>query len=259
MCLIFISINNHPTYKLIIAANRDEFYNRKTAAADFWEDKPNILGGRDLEACGTWMAMTKIGRIGMITNYRDPQNINPKAPSRGELVSDYLEKGTHGLSYLNSIELKAKDYNGFNLIVGTQDELWYLSNYKKGIEKLKPGLFGLSNHLLETPWPKIIRGKEKLAPLLKEKTIDTKNVFEVLCDSQQAIDENLPNTGIGLERERMLSSMFIKSPNYGSRCSTVVLIDCQNQVQLTERVYDLTSFDYTTRNFNFQLEKNNLE
>jgi uncharacterized protein with NRDE domain len=259
MCLIFISINNHPTYKLIIAANRDEFYNRKTAAADFWEDKPHILGGRDLEACGTWMAMTKTGKIGMITNYRDPQNINPKAPSRGELVSDYLEKDTHGLSYLNLIEPKANEYNGFNLIVGTEDELWYLSNYKKGIEKLKPGLHGLSNHLLETPWPKIIRGKEKLAPLLKEKKIDTKNVFEVLYDSRQAIDENLPNTGIGLERERMLSSMFIKSPNYGSRCSTVVLIDHQNQVQLTERVYDLTSFDYTTRDFNFQLEKNNFE
>lgn len=259
MCLIFISINNHPTYKLIIAANRDEFYNRKTAAAGFWEDKPNILGGRDLEACGTWMAMTKTGRIGMITNYRDPQNINPKAPSRGELVSDYLENGIHGLSYLNSIEPKAKEYNGFNLIVGTQDELWYLSNYKNGIDKLKPGFYGLSNHLLETPWPKIIRGKEILAPLLKEKTIDAKKVFEVLCDSQQAMDENLPNTGIGVERERMLSSMFIKSPNYGSRCSTVVLIDHQNQVQLTERVYDLTSFDYNTRDFNFQLEKNNLE
>ncbi len=259
MCLIFISINNHPTHKLIIAANRDEFYSRKTAAAGFWEDKPQILGGRDLEACGTWMAMTKTGRIGMITNYRDPQNINPKAPSRGELVSDYLENGIHGLSYLNAIETKARDYNGFNLIVGTQDELWYLSNYKNGIDKLKPGFYGLSNHLLETPWPKIIRGKEILAPLLKEKTIDIKNIFEVLYDSQQAMDENLPNTGIGLERERMLSSMFIKSPNYGSRCSTVVLIDYQNQVQLTERVYDLATFDYTTRDFNFRLEKNNFE
>ncbi len=259
MCLIFISINNHPTYKLIIAANRDEFYNRKTAAADFWEDKPQILGGRDLEASGTWMAMTKTGRIGMITNYRDPQNINPFAPSRGELVSNYLENGVQGLSYLNSIESKAKEYNGFNLIVGTQDELWYLSNYKNGIDKLEPGLYGLSNHLLETPWPKIIRGKEKLAPLLKERIIDAKNVFEILYDGEQAMDENLPNTGIGLEKERMLSSMFIKSPNYGSRCSTVVLIDHRNQVQLTERVYDLASFDYTTRDFNFRLEKSNVK
>ncbi len=259
MCLIFISINNHPTYKLIIAANRDEFYNRKTAAADFWEDKPQILGGRDLEACGTWMAMTKTGRIGMITNYRDPQNINPSAPSRGELVSNYLENGAQGLSYLNSIESKAKEYNGFNLIVGTQDELWYFSNYKNGIDKLEPGLYGLSNHLLETPWPKIIRGKKKLAPLLKERIIDAKNVFEILYDAQQAMDENLPNTGIGLEKERMLSSMFIKSPNYGSRCSTVVLIDHRNQVQLKERVYDLASFDYTTRDFNFRLEKSNVK
>ena len=195
----------------------------------------------------------------MITNYRDPQNINPSAPSRGELVSNYLENGVQGLSYLNSIESKAKEYNGFNLIVGTQDELWYLSNYKNGIDKLEPGLYGLSNHLLETLWPKIIRGKEKLAPLLKERIIDAKNVFEILYDGEQAMDENLPNTGIGLEKERMLSSMFIKSPNYGSRCSTVVLIDHRNQVQLTERVYDLASFDYTTRDFNFRLEKSNVK
>lgn len=255
MCLIFISINNHPTYKLIIAANRDEFYNRKTAAAHFWEDKPLILGGRDLEACGTWMAITKTGRVGMITNYRDPQNINPKAPSRGELVTHYLENEFHGLSYLNAIEAKAKEYNGFNLIVGNGDELWYLSNYKKGIEKLKPGLYGLSNHLLETPWPKVKRGKERLVPVLNEKKINVENVFDVLYDSQQAKDENLPDTGIGLERERMLSSMFIKSPNYGSRCSTVVLIDHQNNIQLSERVYDLSSFEYTTRDFDFQVEK----
>jgi len=253
MCLIFISLNNHPAYKLIIAANRDEFYNRKTAAADFWEDKPYILGGRDLEACGTWMAMTKTGRIGMITNYRDPQNINPKAPSRGELVSDYLDKGGDGLSYLNSIESKAGEYNGFNLIVGTEGELWYLSNYKKGIQKLESGFYGLSNHLLETPWPKVIRGKEKLAPLLKKNTIDANDLFEILYDSQKAIDESLPNTGIGLERERTLSSMFIKSPNYGSRCSTVVTVDRNDNVEFSERVYDLTTFEHKTQIFKFAI------
>ena len=256
MCLIFISINNHPNYKLIVAANRDEFYQRKTEPAGFWSDRPEILGGRDLEACGTWMAMTKSGRIGMITNYRDPQHINPKAPSRGELVSDYLSGSATGESYLTDIEPGADKYNGFNLVVGNQDELWYLSNYKKGIEKIKPGLYGLSNHLLETPWPKVVRGKKMLAPVLRKKTINATDLFSVLYDPQQASDDQLPNTGIGVERERVLSSMFIKSPNYGSRCSTVVLVDHHNEVQFSERVYDLESFDFTSRDFRFELISN---
>ena len=253
MCLIFFSLKQHPDYKLIVAANRDEFYNRKTDAADFWKDQPNIVGGRDLEANGTWLGMTTSGKISMLTNYRDPKNINPAAPSRGQLVSDYLEQDIAPEDYLKKIEPKAVSYNGFNLLTGNSEEFYYLSNYKTGIDKITSGLHGLSNHLLETPWPKVARGKQKLEHLLGSKNISSLQLFEFLYDENRAADDQLPDTGIGLERERALSSMFIKSPNYGSRCSTVILIDQQNNVEFSERVYDLVSFEYTTRTFEFKI------
>ena len=255
MCLIFFSIKRHSTYKLIIAANRDEFYNRQTAAADFWKDYPNIVGGRDLKANGTWMGMSKSGKISMLTNYRDPKNINPDAPSRGQLVSDYLEQNIASEDYLKSLESKAGVYNGFNLLVGNSEGFYYLSNYKTGINKVTNGLYGLSNHLLETPWPKVEKGKQKLELLLKSESITSQKLFEFLYDGERATDDQLPDTGIGLERERALSSMFIKSPGYGSRCSTVILIDQENTVEFSERVYDLSTFEYTTKTFRFRIEK----
>lgn len=253
MCLIFISLQNHPTYKLVVAANRDEFYQRKTAAASFWSDHPNILGGRDLEASGTWMAMDTGGKISMVTNYRDPLNINPKAPSRGQLVSDYLLNGSAPNEYLKSVDQNGKTYNGFNLIVGSGDELYYYSNYKGAIEKIQPGLHGLSNHLLDTPWPKVEQGRKKMKDILASTDIDPTKLFDLLYDDRTAPDEKLPDTGVGLERERMLSSMFIKSPNYGTRCSTVVMIDQANNVYFSERVYDLSTFEYSSHVFEFKI------
>lgn len=253
MCLIFLSYRNHQTYKLIIAANRDEFYQRKTAPASFWVDQPNILGGRDLEASGTWMAMNKNGKISMVTNYRDPLNINPNAPSRGQLVSDYLLNGFHPKEYLKSVEANGKAYNGFNLVVGSSDELFYYSNYKRAIEEIQPGLHGLSNQLLNAPWPKVIHGKEKMKVLLASAETDPIKLFDLLYDDSKAPDEKLPETGVGLERERMLSSMFIKSPNYGTRCSTVVMIDHANNVYFSERVYDLNTFAYSSNVFKFKI------
>jgi uncharacterized protein with NRDE domain len=253
MCLIFLSINQHPNYKLVIAGNRDEFYNRKTATAQFWNDYQHIIGGRDLEAGGTWLAMTKQGKIGMVTNYRDPQNIDPKAPSRGHLVSDFLVRGESADQYLENISSNGKKYNGFNLIVGHSSELWYHSNYKQGIEKLLPGFYGLSNHLLDISWPKVLRGKEKIKPILDNTFIDPEALFEILYDDQTAEDTLLPKTGLTLERERALSSMFIKTEGYGSRCSTVILIDKNDHVFFAERVYDFNTFDYTTETFRFTL------
>lgn len=253
MCLIFFSLHAHPTYKLIVAGNRDEFYNRNTAPAAYWEDHPEILGGRDLEACGTWMAMTRTGKISFVTNFRDPKNINPKAPSRGQLVSDYLEGDRSPHDYISAVEKKAKDYNGFNLVTGNVEELYYLSNYGNGVEKIQSGFHGLSNHLLETPWPKVTRGKEKLRPLLAKTWIDPEELLDALYDDYPAPDARLPDTGVGLERERVLSSMFIKSPGYGSRCSTVVLVDFSDNVVFLERTYDTTTFQYATRTFEFKV------
>lgn len=253
MCLIFLSLNNHPSYKLIVAANRDEFYQRQTAPADFWADQPNIVGGRDLEASGTWMGMNKNGRISMVTNYRDLKNLKQQAPSRGALVSDYLIGEELPETYLKKIEPQASAYNGFNLLVGDSHSLYYLSNYKEGVHRLESGIYGLSNALLDTPWPKVERGKQNFEQVIKHSVIDANQLFELLRDEQRSPDEKLPDTGVGLERERMLSSMFIKSPNYGTRCSTVLLVDKQHQVTYMERVYDLQTFDFTTRTFTFSL------
>ena len=253
MCLIFISFQEHPSYKLIVAANRDEFHRRKTAAADFWKDYPNILGGRDLEANGTWLGVSRSGKISLLTNYRDPQHINPIAPSRGHLVSDFLEDNVAAEPYMKAVESRGKQYNGYNLVAGTADELWYHSNYAPGTQSIAPGLHGLSNHLLDTPWPKVERGKQLLEPILKQKRIEPSEIFEFLYDDHVAPDNQLPDTGVGLERERALSSMFIKSPDYGSRCSTVVLIDHQNHLLFSERVYDLSTFQFATKDFEFDI------
>ncbi|HET9054298.1 MAG TPA: NRDE family protein [Cyclobacteriaceae bacterium] len=253
MCLIFLSVQEHPQYKLIIAANRDEFYQRKTAAADYWQDHPEILGGRDLQAQGTWLAMNKNGRVAMVTNYRDLRNIKPAAPSRGALVTDYLLDTESPERYLNRVAEKDRDYNGFNVIAGNPEELWYHSNYKQGVYKLPPGLHGLSNHLLNTPWPKVERGLDKMKKILSSKNVSTDELFAVLFDDVVAADNNLPDTGVGLEWERVLSSMFIKSPGYGTRCSTVVLVDKNNNVRFSERVYDLQTFTHTQKDFDFEI------
>ena len=253
MCLIFLSLDNHPTYKLIIAANRDEFYDRKTAAAEFWVDHPEVLGGRDLEANGTWMGMTRAGKISLLTNYRDPKNINPSAPSRGRLVSDYLEMDLRANDYLKKIEVEGSQYNGFNLLAGTVNDLWYFSNYAKGIVKMERGLHGLSNHLMDTPWPKVLWGKEKIQTILQRTVIHPEMLFDFLYNDRRAPDDQLPDTGIGMERERALSSMFIKYPNYGSRCSTTVLVDRHDNVLFAERVYDLVTFDFSTKTFEFRI------
>jgi uncharacterized protein with NRDE domain len=253
MCLIFLSLGQHPRYKLVVAANRDEFYARRTAPATFWSDAPYILGGRDLEAGGTWMGITKQGRISLITNYRDPQHIDPAAPSRGKLVSDFLHGKESPEAYLKNIASSGIAYNGFNLLVGNAESLWYYSNYRDGIDQITPGLHGLSNHLLETPWPKVVRGKQKMTAILQHTNITEEELLALLYDNTLADDAQLPDTGVGLERERMLSSMFIKSPHYGTRCSTIVLIDHNNRVTFAERTYNTQTFQHTTQNFTFTL------
>jgi uncharacterized protein with NRDE domain len=260
MCLIVFSLNHHPDYKLIVAANRDEFYARKTAPASFWPGQPSILGGRDLEACanekscGTWLGITRSGRIGMLTNYRDPANIDPQAPSRGRLVSDFLAGSADPLDYLKDVVLRAGQYNGFNLVAGDPNRLLYYSNYGQDIRTLEAGLYGLSNHLLETPWPKVQRAKLRIGNLMKQPVPDPEALLSALFDDETAPDDQLPDTGVGIERERMLSSVFIKSPSYGSRCSTVVMVDKSNRAFFAERVYDVSDFSYTTNSFEFEIE-----
>lgn len=253
MCLIFLSLNAHPDYKLIIAGNRDEFYQRQTSPAHFWDDHPDLLAGRDLEAGGTWMGITKQGKISLVTNYRDLYNLKTDAPSRGHLVTNYLLNGDKPGDYLNTLTETGSVYNGFNLIAGYPDELHYYSNYKDDFEKIPDGMHGLSNHLLNTPWPKVERGLTKFRSIIQGRKLDIPELFDVLYDERLASDDQLPDTGIGLERERMLSPMFIKSPGYGSRSSTIITVDRNNAVLFSERVYDLQTFEYYTQTYEFTL------
>lgn len=253
MCLIFIALKHHPNCKLIVAANRDEFYARETAPASYWNDHPQILGGRDLEAMGTWLGITKAGRLCMVTNFRDLRNIRSNAPSRGKLVTDFLLEKVSAEAYLSKVESRAKQYNGFSLIAGTVDSLYYLSNYREGIIQLNSGLFGLSNHLLETPWPKVERGKYAIQELLRAPTVDKEDLFKVLSDETMGTDDQLPDTGVGPELERMLSPAFITSENYGTRSSTVIVVDYDNHVAFHERVYDPTTKKFSDQSFQFTI------
>ncbi|MEQ8242194.1 NRDE family protein [Fulvivirga sp.] len=247
MCLILFAHNAHPKYKLIVAANRDEFYERPTKPADYWEEHPDILAGRDLEAGGTWLGITKQGRLSLLTNYRDLKNIKSDAPSRGHLVSDFLKNSNiDGKEYLKGISAKGELYNGFNIICGDWNDLHYYGNYQKGVHKIESGVHGLSNALLDTQWPKVAKGTENLKAVMNQDEIDADQLFELLYDDQTAADNQLPHTGVGYEREKMLSPLFIKSDRYGSRCSTVLLVDKNDKVTFVERTYNTSDFTFET-------------
>jgi uncharacterized protein with NRDE domain len=237
MCLILLAHKIHPDYPLVLAANRDENYSRPTAPAAFWDDHPQIYGGRDLEQGGTWLGITRSGRVAAVTNFRDGLAAkSSSARSRGELVSDFLRGSLPGADYIEKIGRETRFYNGFNLIAGDLHALHYLSNRGGHATAIAPGIHGLSNHLLDTPWPKVERGKKVLAGLLQHETQDMiDGLFAVLSDRAIAPDDALPDTGVGMPRERVLSPAFIISPAYGTRSSTVVLVDRHGQVVFIER------------------------
>ena len=253
MCLIVFAYKYHSNYKLIIGANRDEFYNRPATKAHFWKNYSDILAGQDLVAKGTWMGVSRNGKLSLITNYRDIKNIKPNAPSRGHLVSDYLKKDVNPKDYLEQLDSIGHVYNGFNLILGNQDDLWYYSNQKRKIYRLGTGLYGLSNALLDTSWPKVDNGKQKLEVLIAKNNITAEAIFDALFDDETAADKDLPETGLDYEQEKAISSMFIKTGGYGTRCSTVLLIDNENNLTFIERTFNLQDFSFQSKSFEFSI------
>lgn len=237
MCLIFFSYNIHPEYRLIVAANRDEFYNRPTKPLDFWEDEPDILAGRDLKGMGTWMGITRSNRFAAITNFRDPLSQKPDAPSRGLLVSRFLSTDVSPEQYFETVRASRHEYNGFNLLIGDASSLFYYSNKSGDIQQINPGFYGLSNHLLDTPWHKVEKGKAALKSLFAEKEINIEAVLSVLNDKECPADDLLPDTGVGLTWERILSPIFVSSECYGTRSSSVVLLHRTGEISFTERTF----------------------
>ena len=254
MCLMLFSYRSHPVYPLILAANRDEFYERPTAQASFLEEFPDMLTGRDLKDGGTWLGITKTGRMAAITNFRDISNLKSDAPSRGGLVSEFLRGGENPGEYIQNIRQVFDGYNGFNLILGDRSGLFYVSNAGGVFHEISPGVHGLSNHLLDTPWPKVEQGKKLLDSLISS-TINPPldEIFYILADTSRPDDGYLPDTGIGLEWERLLSSIFIQSEIYGTRSSSVIFVDRENNVTFTERTFVSGPGKYKTVEFRFRM------
>ncbi|UCH65026.1 MAG: NRDE family protein [Ignavibacterium sp.] len=256
MCLVVFAHNSHPNYKFIFAANRDEFYDRPTEQADFWKDRPDLLAGKDLKGGGTWMGITKAGKFAAITNYRDLYNIKEDAPTRGLLVTDYLLGDQSSEDYYDSLKKDLSDYNGFNLILGDLNNLYFFSTHADGLRKINTGVHGLSNAVLDTPWPKVEKSKKHFLKLMQHEELHAWELLSLLSDTRKAKEKDLPDTGVGIEWEKVLSSVFIQSPNYGTRCSTAVLIDNNNNVRFAEKTFFGNQGAFSNKDYNFTIEEN---
>lgn len=238
MCLILIAWRAHPDYPLVVAANRDEFFARPSAAAAFWSEAPQVLAGRDLEAGGTWLGASREQRFAALTNYREGGRPAADARSRGALVADFLTGDASPAAYLAQVAARSADYNGFNLFVADDQRLAYYANRGNDQPRwLNPGIYGLSNHLLDTPWPKLATAKARFAAALAELPKQAP-FFDLLADQEIVADAQLPETGVPLEWERILSAVFVRCGNYGTRASTLLTRHRQGLTTLIERSFD---------------------
>jgi uncharacterized protein with NRDE domain len=255
MCLIVFAWQMHPDFPLVLGANRDEFLDRPTRPAAFWSDCPDLLAGRDLRGGGTWLGVTRAGRIAAVTNFRQGTAQATGARSRGLLVSDALTADRRPDAHLDAVAAERDRYEGFNLLLAVGNTLHYYSNRDGAPARVEPGLHGLSNALLDTPWPKVARARTALAGLLDcNRDSLLEGMLALLADQARPADDELPDTGVSLAWERCLSPVFITSPDYGTRSSTVLLVDRHGRVSFLERSFDHATgntsdaiYDFTTR------------
>jgi len=235
MCLLVLAWRVQPNCPLLLAANRDELYDRPAAPAQFWPEAPQLLAGRDLLAGGTWLGVTRDGRFAAVTNYREARTVTPPPRSRGELARDYLLGGASAGQYVHSLPALAADYAGFNLLCGDRDALWWYSNRGGPPRHLAPGVYGLSNALLDTPWPKVLVAKAALAGLCADGTASPGALLELLQDRRTHPADADPALGLDAPLAQALSAIFIETPRYGTRCSTVLRIGADGCAELVER------------------------
>jgi uncharacterized protein with NRDE domain len=242
MCLIVLALQVHPQYPLIIAANRDEFFLRPTAPLAYWDDQTHILAGRDLQGKGTWLGVSRNGRMAAVTNYRDPTSVKPGALSRGLLVSGFLMDAQSPETYAHRMNDQKNLYNGFNLIVGDFSQYWWVSNLAPAPMKLTPGIHGISNRLLDTPWPKLEKAKAGFLNIITgNQKILSEQIFHLLADTDAPPDESLPDTGVGLDWERILSPIFVISDSYGTRSSSIIFYHRSGLLTFLERTFKTPS------------------
>lgn len=240
MCLLVLAWQSHPRYRLVVAANRDEFHERPAAPLGWWSDEPRIVAGRDLRGSGTWMGASRSGRFAVVTNFRELERPPADAPSRGDLVAGYLRAdGSTTQDYLDALRVHAARYAGFNLLLGDGEALSYQSNRgDTAPRQLPPGVYGLSNHALDSPWPKLVRSRERLEELLAGDGVEPHTLFALLADRTPADLDETPDTGLPPDWERALSSPFVIHERYGTRCSTVLLVTHDGQTTVSERRFD---------------------
>jgi uncharacterized protein with NRDE domain len=237
MCLIAIAWQARDDLPLIVAANRDEWRDRPAKPAHWWPERPELLAGRDLEAGGTWMGVTRSGRFAAVTNFRDPADRRAKARSRGTLVTAFLVGDETPARFLSNLSAGAHEYNGFNLIVGDANSLFYFSSRESQPRAIEPGVHAISNHLLDEPWPKVVAARLAMEQAMEERD-PSGPLFKVLADGSLPTDDALPNTGVGIAWERRLGSALITGADYGTRASTVLTISNAGEVTFEERTRD---------------------
>lgn len=239
MCLVVLGLHAHPLYPFVVAANRDEFVARPSAPAGYWREHGGLLAGRDLAAGGTWMGVTRSGRFAALTNVRDPRAFDPGAPTRGELVVRFLTGTDDPVTHVKALAADVSRRNGFNLLVARSGRLAWFSNAEGEPCEVGPGVHAVSNAVLDTPWPKVRRSAAGLAGILgRHDRIDPEELFALLADREPAPDEELPETGVGLAAERLLSSPFIAAPGYGTRGATLLLVSPAGRATFLERRFD---------------------
>jgi len=258
MCFIVFSFKKHKKYKLIFCANRDEFYKRKTEKLHCWSlhsehENKRILAGKDMQSGGTWLGITKSGRFAALTNFREGTARNPDKTSRGLIVKNYLEGNDDPVTYAKQLELNKDKYEGFNIIFGSKDELYYFSNRSNGLLPISEGIYGLSNAALDTPWPKIRRGKKLFDKIISNDEVSVEKLFRMLRDDKKPEKRELPVTGVSEEFEKELSPVFVKMNGYGTRSSSVILIDYNDNVEFYEKNYDSSGKEVNNSYYTFQI------
>lgn len=236
MCLVVLAWRVHPDYRLLLAANRDEFHARPAAPLGWWDDEPSLLAGRDLEAGGSWLAAARHGRFATVTNYRETSRAMPGALSRGSLVTGFVLDDRSPLAWLRALD--GGRYAGFSLLVATLDSLAYASNRGDPPRELRPGIYGLSNASLDTPWHKVERSKARLARLLERRDTETEALFSLLADRETTDAENAGNDGLPPPLARAVTAPFIVAEAFGTRCSTLLAVTHDGEVDMEERRYD---------------------
>jgi len=250
MCLLVFALRSHPRLPLIVAGNRDEFHARPSQAAHWWPDNRDIVGGRDLQAGGTWLAVHRSGRFAAVTNHRDARRESAGLRSRGHLITGFLDAGTGVIDYLESIDGSA--YAGFNLLVSDGRSAGYLSNRGGGLHELQPGIYGLSNATLDEPWTKVTRTRSRLAELIDKDNVNESSLMRMLGDREKASADEVETNGLSFSMAHALTAPFIVHPEYGTRCSTVMTIDDAGKVRFLERRFGPDGRQSGESQYNFE-------